>query len=97
MQKAVEGIDAYSLNWGGSKCKFISQANLDSLKYASQYGGYCAYGTSENDKSPTDPDTFTIINGKLYLNYSNKVKEYWLKDTMGRIKTANGYWPSLNK
>lgn len=46
-------------------------------------------------------DTFINTDGqgkiKLYLNYSLKVKEYWLKDTVSSIKTANEYWPSLNK
>ena len=66
-------------------------------KYAPQYGGYCAYGYSENHKAPTDPNAFTIVGNKLYLNYSLKVKEFWLKDTSGKIKAADGYWPALNK
>ena len=100
--KALEGTDSYSTDWSGSKWKFISQANLDSFKiapekYAPQYGGYCAYGCSENHKAPTDPNAFTIVGNKLYLNYSLKVKEFWLKDTSGKIKAADGYWPALNK
>jgi YHS domain-containing protein len=100
--KAVEGTDSYATDWSGSKWKFISQANLDSFKiapekYAPQYGGYCAYGCSENHKAPTDPNAFTIVGNKLYLNYSLKVKEFWLKDTVGKIKAADGYWPALNK
>lgn len=100
--KAVQGSDSYSFDWSGSKWKFISQANLDSFKiapekYAPQYGGYCAYGCSENHKAPTDPNAFTIVGNKLYLNYSLKVKEFWLKDTVGKIKAADAYWPALNK
>jgi YHS domain-containing protein len=99
--KAVAGTDSYSTNWSGSKWNFISQANLDSFKlapekYTPQYGGYCAYGCSENHKSPTDPKAFTIVGNKLYLNYNLKVKEFWVKDTVGRIKSADGYWPALN-
>ena len=101
-QDATEGSDHFSLDWSGSKWKFISQANLDSfkqdpLKYAPQYGGYCAYGLSENHKSPTDPKAWTIVNNKLYLNYNPKVKEMWLRDTTGKIKAADGYWPALNQ
>jgi YHS domain-containing protein len=100
--KAVAGTDNYATDWSGSKWKFISQANLDSFKlapekYAPQYGGYCAYGCSENHKAPTDPNAFTIVGNKLYLNYSLKVKELWLKDTTGKIKVADAYWPALNK
>ncbi len=100
--KAVQGSDSYLFAWSDTKWKFVSQANLDSFKlapekYAPQYGGYCAYGCSENHKSPTDPNAWTIIDNKLYLNYSLKVKEFWLKDTISRIKAANAYWPALNQ
>lgn len=100
--KAMEGNDNFSTEWSGSKWKFISKANLDSFKlapqkYAPQYGGYCAYGVSENHKSPTDPNAWTIVDNKLYLNYSLKVKEYWLEDTAARIKAADQFWPALNK
>jgi len=101
-QKALEGTDQYSTDWSGSKWKFISKAHLDSFKlapekYAPQYGRYCAYGCSENHKSPTDPNAWTIVDNKLYLNYNLKVKDFWLKDSMGKIKAADAYWPALNK
>jgi YHS domain-containing protein len=102
MGKAVPGSDKFKFEWSGSQWKFSSQANLDSFKadpakYAPQYGGWCAYGCSENHKAPTDPNAFTIVNNKLYLNYSLKVKELWLKDTASRIITADAYWGSLKK
>ena len=102
LQKAAEGTDSYTTEWSGSKWKFISQANKDSfitnpLKYVPQYGGFCAFGASENHKAPTDPNAWTVINNKLYLNYSNKVKEMWIKDTANRIKAADEYWTGLNK
>jgi YHS domain-containing protein len=98
--KAIQGDESFSYEWSGSRWLFTTQAHLDSFKlaprkYAPQYGGYCAYGVSENHKSPTDPQAWTIIDNKLYLNYSPKVKNLWLKDTTGRIQQANNYWPSL--
>lgn len=101
-QEALPGSDQFQYTWSGSKWKFISQENLDKFKahptdYAPQYGGYCAYGASENHLSPTDPKAWTIVKGKLYLNYSSKVKGFWVKDSLARIQTANGYWPSLQK
>ncbi len=98
--KAVQGNDTFTYQWSGVQWKFSSQANLDSFKknplqYAPQYGGYCAYGCSENHKSPTDPNAFTIVNNKLYLNYNFKVKDMWIRDTTSRIKSADAYWKSL--
>ena len=79
--KAVAGSDNYSVDWSSSKWKFVSQANKDSFKvapkkYAPQYGGYCAYGCSENHQSPTDPNAWTIAGNKLYLNYNLKVRDF---------------------
>ena len=100
--KAIKGNDLYTTSWEGVAWKFSSQENLNLFKsspekYAPQYGGYCAYGCSEKHKSPTDQNTFTIIDNKLYFNYSFKVKEFWLKDTVNRIKLANIYWEESSK
>ena len=101
-QKATEGKNEFAYDWSGSKWLFSSQANLDAFKaepqkYAPQYGGFCAYGVSENHKSPTDPNAWTVVDGKLYLNYNPKVKELWSKDIPTRIQKANQFWPSLNQ
>ncbi len=99
--KAMKGNAPFVYNWSGSLWYFKDQANLDAFKlspqkYVPQYGGYCAYGASENHLSPTDPEAFTIVNDKLYLNYNSKVKVMWLKDESLRIEKANSFWPALN-
>ena len=98
--KAVAGADSLQFSWNGANWFFSSQENLNRFKtepgkYAPAYGGYCAYGVSENHLSPTDPHAFTIVKDTLYLNYNLKVKSLWLKDTTTRIHTANAYWPKL--
>ncbi len=97
--KAIEGKDEFTYEWSGSKWKFTSQNNMESFKaapekYAPQFGGFCAYGCSEKHKAPTDPNAWTIVNDKLYLNYNLKVKEMWIKDTANRIPAAMAYWKS---
>jgi hypothetical protein len=64
-------------------------------KYAPQYGGYCAYGTSEGHKAPTQAETWTIVNGKLYFNYNKQVKQMWMKDQAHRIEIADQKWPEV--
>ncbi len=100
--KAIEGENTISYKWSGSIWKFTSEENLEKFKeqpekFAPQYGGFCAYGASENHLSPTDPEAFTIVDSKLYLNYSKKVKELWIKNTEQRIQKANEYWLTLQK
>lgn len=99
---AISGNDSISMEWSGSTWKFSSIENLnrftkDPEKYAPCYGGFCAYGASEKHLSPTDPNAFTIVNNKMYLNYNLKVKELWIKDTTIRINNADNYWTSLKK
>ena len=100
--KPVEGKEMFSFTWNEARWLFSSQNNLDDFKanpekYAPQYGGFCAFGVSEDHKSPTDPSAWTIVDGKLYLNYNRKVRELWSKDIPARISKADKLWPSLNK
>lgn len=93
----VKGKETLSFDWKDVKWQFSSDTNLalfkaNPEKYAPQYGGFCAYGVSENHKSPTDPSAWTIVDEKLYLNYNPKVKELWTKDIPSRIKKANDNW-----
>jgi hypothetical protein len=98
--KAVMGNSTFSFKWNDANWLFSDQQNLDSfklnpIKFAPQYGGYCAYGMSEGHKAPTEPGAWTIVNGKLYLNYNIKVKGYWNKDQAKRIEDADKNWPGL--
>jgi hypothetical protein len=40
-------------------------------------------------------DTWSVVDGKLYFNYSMKVKEMWMKDRAGFIMKADQQWPAL--
>ncbi len=97
---AVKGFDSISYNWKDALWVFSSTANkqlfiADPEKYAPQYGGYYAYGTADGHKAPTQVNTWTILNNKLYFNYNNKVKELWNKNTIAFIKLADEKWPAL--
>jgi YHS domain-containing protein len=100
--KPLMGSKEFSTLWNGAQWRFISEQNLETFKsdpekYAPQYGGYCAYGTSEGHKSPTQPDAFTIVNDKLYLNYNKDVKVLWNKNQTERIQKADKNWSSVKK
>jgi YHS domain-containing protein len=97
---AIKGNDAYAFVWNDAIWYFSSPQNADSFKlnpekYAPQYGGYCAYGCSNGYKAPTQANTWTILNNKLYFNYNTKVKEGWLKQTNVLIIKANENWEKI--
>jgi YHS domain-containing protein len=92
--KPVKGQDNLVYEWMGAKWKFASRDNLDAFKadpekYAPQYGGYCAYGVAKGDLVKIEPEQFTILDGKLYLNYDADVQATWRKDPAGYIKQAD--------
>lgn len=99
-QKPVKGNPEFSYKWKDAKWIFSSQQHLelfekDPEKYAPQYGGYCAYGCSKGKKATTDPNAWTIVDGKLYLNHSADVKDLWMKEQKERIEMADKNWPEI--
>lgn len=98
--KAVKGFDSLGYDYLSARWLFATTEHLEAFKanpekYAPQYGGYCAYGTAEGHKAPTLPDTWSIVNNKLYFNYNQKVKQSWIKDTTGMIEKADRQWPLI--
>jgi YHS domain-containing protein len=98
--KPVKGVDSLTYEWKEAKWLFASRQNLEAFKanpdkYAPQYGGYCAYGTAQGHKAPTQTDTWTVLNDKLYFNYNSKVKELWVKDQQNLIKEGDEKWPAI--
>jgi len=100
--KPVKGSPAFVYQWMNSSWWFASAEDRDEFartpeKYAPQYGGYCAYGVSQGHKARIDPEAWTIVEGKLYLNYSQGVKKTWSEAIPQHIEEANRSWPRLQK
>ena len=98
--KAVEGSSDFTAEWKGATWRFASAAHRDQFKaepekYAPQYGGYCAYGMTVGQKVPVDPAAWSIVEGRLYLNNSLKVREAWSQDPAGNIGKADAAWPKV--
>ncbi len=65
----------------------------DPEKYIPEYGGYCAYAMgAKNEKVKVDPTVFSIVEGRLFLNYSSAVREDWLQRRDEYIKAADKNW-----
>jgi YHS domain-containing protein len=95
--RPVQGDPAYAYRYNDATWYFASQQNLqrfraDPQRFAPQYGGYCAYGMSKGLVVSTDPQAWTIADGKLYLNYSEGVRNTWLKDVPSFVEKADRHW-----
>ncbi|MEO8372670.1 MAG: YHS domain-containing (seleno)protein [Candidatus Solibacter sp.] len=100
--KPVKGSPNFTHQWNSATWQFASAEHRDEFakapqKYAPQYGGYCAYGVSQNHTAPIDPEAWTVIDSKLYLNYSLDVKKTWSQSVPKYIEQAERNWPNLHK
>lgn len=98
--KPVKGSDKFIVSFKGATFQFSSAAHRDAFakdpdRYAPQYGGYCAYGTAKGHKATTEPQAFTVVDDKLYLNYNDEVQKTWRSDIGGYIKAANTNWKKV--
>lgn len=100
-KKAVKGKSNIAATYEGVTYNFSSQANKDAFSknpasYEPQYGGWCAYAMgSAADKVEIDPNTFKILEGKLYLFYNayfNNTLKSWNKDEANLKKKADANW-----
>jgi YHS domain-containing protein len=100
--RPVAGKAGITHKWNGATWRFTSAENRERFaaapeKYAPRYGGYCAWAVSQGYTASTDPDAWSIVDGKLYLNYSKSVQKKWEGDVPGHIASANRNWPGLLK
>ena len=67
-------------------------------KFLPQYGGYCAFGLGQGGYlAKTEADAFTVIDGKLYLNYNKGIKGRWEGNRDKLIESADKKWKKDKK
>jgi len=98
--RPVKGTALYSYEWNGAKWLFLSREHLDLFTadpemYAPKYGGYCAYAVSQGATADIDPDSWSIVDGRLYLNLNRDVQSLWSGDIKGYIEKADRNWPAV--
>ena len=101
MGKAVKGNKELAISDQGIIYYFSSAQNKElfkanAAKYEPQYGGWCAYAMgATNEKVEIDPETFKIIDGKLYLFYhswTNNTLNKWSKNEVALKPKADLSW-----
>jgi len=104
--KAEKGKSSFATLYKGVSYHFATAADLNSFqanpeKYEPQYGGWCAYAMGhDGSKVEVDPETFKIINGKLFLFYNrffNNTLKAWNQDESKLHTRADANWQKLLK
>lgn len=96
----VPGSNEFTHEWSGAIWYFANAEHRDMFtsnpeQYAPQYGGFCAWAVSQGNTAPIDPEAWKIVDGKLYLNYDEKIQTKWAKDIPGNIAKADANWPEV--
>ncbi|POR50798.1 YHS domain-containing (seleno)protein [Bosea psychrotolerans] len=95
-----KGKPEFSVRYRGATWRFASAEHkalfeADPIRYMPAYGGFCAYGTSRGYLVKIEPDAWSIVDGKLYLNYDLDVRRTWLRDTKKYLARSEAGWPGL--
>jgi hypothetical protein len=99
-KQPVPGSSAFTHTWKGAEWRFKDAANRDAFAsvpatYAPQFGGYCAWAVSQGYTASIDPEAWTIVEGRLYLNYNMDVRAQWSRDIPGNIERGRKNWPGV--
>ncbi len=96
-----EGSEQFTYDWNGMQWRFASSLNRDLFatnpqRYAPQYNGFCAYAAAKNYLAEIDPVRgWTLLDGKLYMNWSASVKYLWRQRAKSYVSQADENWPGL--
>lgn len=99
--QAKKGSEEFAYDWLGATWLFANAEHRDLFatqpaKYAPQYGGHCAVGTAFGESTANiDPEAWSIVEGKLYLQYSEGARDEWEKDRANMIAAADEKWPEV--
>ncbi len=104
--KAVKGKKEIAATYEGVIYYFSTIENKNVFlktpaKYEPQYGGWCAFAMGDSgDKVEINPETFKIIEGKLYLFYNayfNNTLKSWNKNETVLKSKADTNWKKVIK
>ncbi len=102
--KAVKGSPEYTEEYRGVTYQFVNadaakEFRRNPAKYEPAFGGWCATGMMVEQKFPIDPDSFKIVDGRLFLfkkdDTVDALKIWNETDEAEAVGKATAYWNSL--
>ena len=96
----AKGTDIHAIEWQGARWQFANAENRNAFaedpeRFAPQFGGHCAMGIADGELNAADPETWTIVEGKLYLNYDNSTRAHFRANLEENIARARARWPEV--
>lgn len=97
----TKGSADYSYDWHDAEWRFASADHRDRFiaepeRFAPAYGGWCAWAVAtKGEKVGTDPEAFSVVDGRLFLNYDKSIRKQWDADRAALIERGDQRWPGL--
>ena len=98
--KAIPGDPQYETAYDGARYRFASAQHLELFKadpdrYAPQFAGSCAAGIAMGMKVEAEPESWMIVDGKLFVFSSAKSRDAMQADAAGMIAKGQANWKTL--
>ena len=100
--EAVKGKAEHEFVWHDARWLFSSDRHRELFaatpeRFAPQFGGLCASAMTRGMEVRADPEAWTIVDGKLYMNYSKGSRERWRENPSEKIQDAREAWESVTQ
>lgn len=95
--KPMRGDPARRTDFDGVTYRFVNEENRFSfmknpLKYVPMFGGFCANSMVYAIPREGEPETWKIIDGRLYLFAGKAARRYFVMDEEANVRLAQRYW-----
>ena len=100
--RAIKGKKEFEFRWQDTRWYFVSAAHRDIFAanaelYAPKFGGFCALGMTSGEMCAADPQSWTIVDGKLYMKFDRATRDRWRPNKAENIKKAEENWTKISK
>lgn len=100
--RARPGRSDLTLQWRDVTWRFATSGNREAFHakppdFMPQYGGYCAYAVAQGSLAESDPEVYSVVGTRLYLNQSPDVQAIWRAKRTQNIARADRNWPGVLK
>lgn len=94
------GSAAITAEHAGATYRFASEEHRELFlanpeAYVPAYGGFCAFGTAMGYKVDADPEAWSIVDDRLFVNLDRGVQRRWQGNPSGFIASADHNWPLI--
>jgi hypothetical protein len=98
--KPRAGRPDLELQSGGANWRFANEGNMAAFAadpdiYTPRFGGHDPVAVARGAATPGHPELWLIVDGELYLFYSEAARQAFARDSESAIDAAERHWPDV--